>query len=91
MAVTDRQLQAVVTRISTEHKPEAIRLMTMYHFCASLPNTYGSSSNYVDMHAQLTMFDRVVRFYAEAHGITLNERIAAANAIKFAARNSNSK
>lgn len=90
MAVTDRQLQAVVTRISTEHRPEAIKLMTMYHFGTSLLDAYGRS-NYVDMHAQLTMFDRVVRFYADHHGITLTERIHAANAIKFAAIDSNSK
>ena len=90
MAVTDRQLHAVVTRISSEHKPEAIRLMTMYHFCTSLLDAYGRGHE-VDMHNQITMFDRVVRFYADQHGITLTERIAAANAIKFTARDSNSK
>lgn len=84
-AADHRELQRAVERIAASHKPEAIRLMTMHHFCSSLLYAF-SGQHHVSMDSYLTMLDRVVRFYAEHHGITLDERIAAADAIGFAAR-----
>ncbi len=83
--MTADQLALTVQRIASSHKPEAIRLMTMHHFCTSLLYAFGSQ-HIVSMDPYLTMLDRVVRFYAEHHGITLSERIAASTAISEAGR-----
>lgn len=77
-------LQAV-KQITQAHSPAAISLMTMHHFCTSLLYAF-SAQHGVSMDAALTMLDRVVRFYAEHHGVTFDQRIAASTAIAQAGR-----
>ena len=85
MSVEDHEMQATLARIAAEHDPDALRLMTMYHFCSSLLDIF-SRQHGVSMVDQLATFDRVVRFFADHHGITLDKRIAADSAIRRASR-----